>query len=75
MFIKAIGLTIIIVGLIITLYTGLDFVTQKEVVVMGSFQVTKDNKETFLSPLIGIGVMIIGGVIFVGGNRKHFRQS
>jgi hypothetical protein len=73
---KAVGLIIFIAGLIFTLYTGLDFVTKEKVVEIGSFQITKDREPiTNWSPLIGIGIMVIGGVIFVSGNKKHFRTG
>jgi len=76
MIIKAIGLIIFITGLVLTLYTGLGFVTKEKVLDIGSFQLTKDKEHTTnWSPLIGIGTMVIGGVIFFTGNKKHFRQG
>jgi hypothetical protein len=76
MIIKAIGLIIFMSGFVLTLYTGLDFVSKEKVADVGSYQVTKNNdRTTGWSPLFGIGAMIIGGVVFISGNKKHFRPS
>ena len=73
---KSIGLIIFIVGFVFMLYAGFGFITKEKVVEIGGLEVTK-NKEhtTSLSPLAGLGAMIIGGVLFISGNKKHFRAS
>jgi hypothetical protein len=74
MFLKAIGLVILILGFILTIYTGFDFSSKEKVVDMGSFQITHDKEHTTnWSPLIGIGTMVIGGVVFFSGSKKPFR--
>jgi hypothetical protein len=76
MFKKTIGLIILITGLVFTLYTGLDFITKEKVVEIGSFQLTKDKEHpTNWSPLIGIGVMIIGGTVIFSGNKNRFKMN
>ena len=73
---NTIGLIIFIAGLIFTLYTGLDFITKEKIIEIGSFQLTKNKEHTAnWSPLIGIGTMVIGGVIFISGNKNHFRMG
>jgi len=72
---KSFGLLLFALGLIFTLYTGFDFVTKEKVVDFGSIEITKEkNKIETWSPLYGIGAMIIGGVLFISGNKKHFRD-
>ncbi|MFA7418037.1 MAG: hypothetical protein WCZ90_00020 [Melioribacteraceae bacterium] len=72
---KSFGLLLFVLGLIFTLYTGFDFVTKEKVVDFGSIEITKEkNKIENWSPLYGIGAMIIGGVLFISGNKKHFRD-
>jgi len=71
MYIKTIGLIIIIIGLIMTLYTGFNYVTREKVIDIGSVQITKEKDHTTSwSPFIGIGVMVIGSVVFLYGKKK-----
>jgi len=68
---KTIGLIIIAIGLIMTLYTGFNYVTKEKVVDIGSVEITADKDHTASwSPFIGIGVMVIGGVVFLYGKKK-----
>jgi len=68
---KKIGLVILVIGLIMTLYTGFNYVTRDEVMDMGDVHVMMDkNHSTNWSPFIGLGVMVIGGVIFLEGKKK-----
>ena len=68
---KKAGLIILVFGLLITLFTGLNYVTQEVVMEAGDLSITKDrNHGLTWSPLVGIVVMILGGAIFVAGIRK-----
>ena len=68
---KTIGLIIIGIGLIMTLYTGFNYVTKEKVVDIGSVEITADKDHTASwSPFIGIGIMVIGGVVFLYGKKK-----
>ncbi len=68
---KAVGLIILAIGLAMTLYTGFNYVTREKVVDLGSVQVTADKEHTASwSPYIGIGIMVIGGVVFLSGKKK-----
>ena len=68
---KKIGLVILVIGLIMTLYTGYNYVTRDEVMDMGGIHVMVDNNHSSnWSPFIGLGVMVIGGVIFMAGKKK-----
>jgi len=69
--IKAIGLIIIAIGLIMTLYTGFNYITKEKVVDIGDIEITADKEHTASwSPFIGLGVMVIGGVVFLVGKKK-----
>ena len=62
---KTIGLIIIAIGLIMTLYTGFNYVTKEKIVDIGSVEITADKDHTASwSPFIGIGIMVIGGGVF-----------
>ncbi len=61
----------IIVGLLITIFTGLSFTRKETVLKVGDFEVEQE-KEHDLSwpPLAGVGVMVAGVVILLIGKRK-----
>ncbi len=68
---KTIGIIILVIGLLMTLYTGFNYVTKEKVVDIGSVEITADKEHTASwSPFIGIGVMVIGGVVFLYGKKK-----
>jgi LPXTG-motif cell wall-anchored protein len=68
---KIIGLVIVVIGLVMTLYTGFNYVTKEKVAEIGNIEITTDKDHTASwSPFIGIGVMVIGGVVFLYGKKK-----
>jgi LPXTG-motif cell wall-anchored protein len=68
---KTIGIVILVVGLLMTLYTGFNYVTREKIVDLGSVEITADKEHTASwSPLIGLGIMVIGGVVFIMGKKK-----
>ena len=68
---KAAGIIILIVGLLMTLYTGFTYVTKEKVVDLGELEITKDNQHSAnWQPYIGIGVMVFGGAVLLLGRKK-----
>jgi hypothetical protein len=65
------GFSILILGLILTIFTAFTFFTREKVVDIGSLKITA-NKPHHLSwsPLIGIGVMGAGGVVLLMSPKK-----
>ncbi|MGD0591964.1 MAG: hypothetical protein ABSA44_14385 [Bacteroidota bacterium] len=62
---------IIIVGLLMTLYTGFSYITKEKVVDMGKLEITKDNQHNVhWQPYLGIGMMVIGGVVLILDRKK-----
>jgi len=61
---KKAGISIIILGLLLTIFTAFKFFTREKVVDIGKVHITR-NKPHYLawSPLLGIAVMAIGGVM------------
>jgi LPXTG-motif cell wall-anchored protein len=54
-----------------TLYTGFNYVTKEKIVDIGGVELTADKDHTAnWSPFIGIGIMVIGGVVFLYGKKK-----
>jgi|BarGraIncu00222A_1022003.scaffolds.fasta_scaffold617955_1 formate-dependent nitrite reductase membrane component NrfD len=73
---KAVGLIIIVMGFILTIYTGFNFNTKDKILDLGGFQITKDKEHSInWSPFIGIGAIVIGGVVFSFGGRKPERMN
>jgi hypothetical protein len=73
---KKTGFLIFAFGLLITIFTGLTYVTKEVVVDAGDLGITRDQGLAFIwSPLIGVGVMLIGGAIFVAGIKRDRPQS
>jgi hypothetical protein len=71
---KSLGFIILLAGLILILYTGLGFRSKEEVIDMGSFHITRINEKlTNWYPLIGLGAMFFGGVLFVSGIERRSR--
>lgn len=68
---KKIGLAVLVIGLLITLFTGVKFITREKVVDIGEIEISrnKTNRVTW-SPLIGVAVMVVGGGILLLGSKK-----
>jgi hypothetical protein len=68
---KTAGIIILIVGLLMTIYTGFTYITKEKVVDLGELEITKDNHHTVnWQPYAGIGMMVIGGVVLILGRKK-----
>jgi hypothetical protein len=68
---KTAGIIILILGLLMTLYTGFTYVTKDKVVELGDLVITKDKEHSVnWQPYLGIGVMIIGGVVLIMSKKK-----
>ncbi len=68
---KTAGAIILIVGLLMTVYTGFTYVTKEKVVELGDLEITKDKEHTVnWQPYAGIGTMAIGAGILIFGRKK-----
>jgi len=65
------GIIILILGLILTIFTTVTFFTREKVVDLGNIEINA-NKRHHLSwsPLIGIAVMAVGGVMLLVPFKK-----
>lgn len=68
---KKAGIIIIIIGLVLTIFTAVTFFTKEKVVDLGTVEITR-NKRHYLnwSPLIGIALMGVGGVVLLVSSKK-----
>ena len=64
------GITLVILGILMFVYTGIDFITKKRVVDIGPVKIDKEEDHPIQwSPIVGV-VLIVGGVSLVVRSRK-----
>jgi hypothetical protein len=68
---KKVGIIIIAIGLLLTIFTAFTYFTKEKVVDIGKIEITA-NKPHHLSwsPLIGVAVMAVGGLFLWQGSKK-----
>lgn len=68
---KTIGIILIIIGLVLTIFTAFTFFSKEKVVDLGKIEINKDKPHHISwSPIIGIVVMGVGGIVFWSASRK-----
>jgi hypothetical protein len=69
---KKYAIFLIIIGLVLTIFTAVTIFTREKVVDFGGVVLTA-NKPHHLnwSPLVGIGVMVVGGVVLLISSKKR----
>jgi len=69
---KKAGIIIIILGLILTIFTAVTIFTREKVVDLGAIKITRDKPHKYnWSPLIGLGVMGVGGILFIMDSKSR----
>jgi hypothetical protein len=69
---KRTGIIILIIGLLLTFYTSINYLAEKKSMDAEMLQMKQDNRHDVNWQLLaGIGIMVAGGVVLVlGVNRK-----
>jgi hypothetical protein len=68
---KKVGIIILIIGLVVTIVTGLSFVTREKVVDIGKLEISADKKHSVSwSPVVGVLTMAIGAGAYMVGTKK-----
>lgn len=68
---KKAGIVVIVIGLILTIFTAFTVFTKEKIVDIGALEITANKPHRVnWSPLIGVAVMGIGGVMFLVGNKR-----
>ncbi len=71
---KKIGIVIIIIGVLMMIYTGFNYVTEKEVVDLGPLKInTEVNHPVKWSPILG-AILIIGGFLVIVANKSKVTE-
>ena len=68
---KKAGIVILILGLLLTIFTAFTYFTKEKVVDIGKVHVTRNEPHNLnWSPLFGIAVMGIGGVVLLVSSKR-----
>lgn len=66
------GIIILVVGFIITIITGFNYLTKETIVEIGELEITTDSTDSAdWSPDAGVGIMVAGGVVFLVGRKEQ----
>lgn len=69
---KITGIIITLIGLGLTVFSAVTFYTKEKVVDLGILQITHNQPHHLTwSPYIGVGVMIVGIILFLIGRKKR----
>lgn len=67
---KTLGIIVIVVGVIMMIYTGFNYVTTEKVVDIGPIEINQQKSHPVQwSPIVG-GILIVGGVLLVAFDKK-----
>lgn len=67
---KTIGLVLIVIGILMMVYTGFNFVTKEKVVDLGPIQISqKTNHPVQWSPILGVA-LLLGGAFLTLSKKK-----
>jgi hypothetical protein len=68
---KTAGIIILVIGIIMTVFTGFNIVTKKKVVDLGPVEINKEEKTPiYWSPITG-GILIVAGAIVLVMDRRR----
>ncbi|MFA5970945.1 MAG: hypothetical protein WC780_01240 [Lentimicrobiaceae bacterium] len=68
---KTTGIVLILLGLVLTVFTAFNFFTKEKVVDLGAVEISRNKPHNISwSPIIGIVVMGIGGVVLWQGSKR-----
>lgn len=72
---KTLGIGIIVIGLLMTIYTGFNYVTTEKLVDIGPIEINSEkNHPVQWTPIIGV-LLIVGGVIIIGRGIAENKKS
>jgi hypothetical protein len=68
---KTIGMIILVIGILMTVFTGFNIVTKKKVVDLGPVEINKEEKTPiYWSPITGGILIVVGAITLVMDRRK-----
>jgi hypothetical protein len=71
---KTLGIVVLALGIIMTIFTGFNIVTKEKVVDIGPLEINKEEKTpVYWSPVTG-GILIVAGAIILVAGRKGIKS-
>jgi len=68
---KTVGIILLVVGILLTVYSTFTFFTKEKVVDIGKIEISRDKKHTVnWSPYLGVGLIIVGGLIMWKSEKR-----
>lgn len=68
---KTLGIVVLVLGIVMTIFTGFNVITKEKVVDLGPVEINKEEKTpVYWSPITGGILIVAGAVILVAGKRK-----
>ena len=68
---KGIGIALVVIGILMTIYTGFNYVTTEKVVDIGPIKINKENNHPVQwTPILGVVVFVVGGILMVKSSSK-----
>lgn len=69
---RTLGIILVIVGILMIIFTRVDFTTKEKVIDAGPIEVNKEEHHSVDWPTYaGVGFLVIGGIIAYTGGRKR----
>lgn len=67
---KTLGIVLAVIGLMMMIYTGFNYVTKEKVVDLGPIEISKEkNHPVQWSPIVGV-VLLVGGIVVIVISKK-----
>jgi uncharacterized membrane protein YdcZ (DUF606 family) len=68
---KNLGILLVVIGMLMILYTGFDYITTEEVVDLGPIQLNVEKSHPVQwSPIVG-AILLVGGILVLISNKKN----
>lgn len=68
---KNLGIVIIVLGILMTVFTGFNIISKKKVVDLGAIEIDKTERTPiYWSPVTGLVLIAVGGGILLTGRKK-----
>lgn len=68
---KNLGIVIIVLGILMTVFTGFNIISKKKVVDLGAIEIDKTERTPiYWSPVTGLVLIVVGGVILLTSRKK-----
>jgi hypothetical protein len=68
---RSLGIVILVIGVLMTVFTGFNIITKKKVVDLGNVEINKEEKNpVYWSPVTGALLIAVGGVVLLASKKN-----